>query len=258
MEESLKKLIDKYYDRRLTRGFIEEAFDILISHYKDLESYISDFQTIFYYEDNLGRYDLQTRVLSVNVSNLCETIIEPTIKNRKLLSLEVLRHELEHVKQIQTLWEGEESFEKYLLTCAFQFYCIQKKILNGNQDPKYIWNLAFMKKDNYDLDPSERLAEIRAFEFVLPLLDKDRDKGDLEVLKKELWKQYCKGYFMRNQFLPPPTYEFLSKIGLDTECEILRKRVVDNHYDSRTRFIYGLPMEMEEIEKEKELILRKC
>ena len=257
MEESLKKLIEKHYDRFLTRGFIQEAFDIFISYYKDLEKYISDFQLIFYYEDNLGRYDLQTRVLSVNVSNLCETIIEPNIKNRKLLSLEVLRHELEHVKQIKTLWEGEENFEKYLLTCAFQFYCIQEKISNGNRDPKYIWNLAFLKKDNYDLDPSERLAEIRAFEFILSLLDKARDKEDTGALKKALWKQYCKGYFMRDQFLPPPTYEFLSKVGLDRECEILQKRVEDSHYDSHTRFIYGLPMEMEEIEKEKELVLQK-
>ncbi|MBQ6135043.1 MAG: hypothetical protein IJI60_01860 [Bacilli bacterium] len=257
MEEALKKLIEKYYDRFLTRGFIQEAFDILISYYKDLEDYISDFQLIFYYEDNLGRYDLQTRVLSVNVGNLCETIIEPSIKNRKLLSLEVLRHELEHVKQIKTLWEGEESLEKYLLTCAFQFYCLRENISKNNKDSQYIKNLAFLKKDNYDLDPSERLAEIRAFEFVLPLLDKARDRNDLETLKKALWKQYCKGYFMRDQFLPSPTYEFLLNIGLCKECEVLQEMVEKYHYYPHTRFVYGLPMEPEEVEKEKAFVLRK-
>ena len=89
------------------------------------------------------------------------------------------------------------------------------------------------------------------------MLDETRDKRDLEVLEEALWRQYRKGYFMRNQFLPPPTYQFLSNVGLFHEREVLQKIVEDAGYDSHTRFVYGFFMEMGEIEREKTYILQK-
>lgn len=259
MEEEFKQLFIKHQDRGPNRDFICHAFDLLLKENPSLEDYISDFQVHYYFEHNIGSYNLKTRVLSVNIQNLYERIIDYRVENRKVLAVEVIQHELNHVRQIQKLYEGEEDLEKFILSCSFKSFCLEHGLIHDVEanSNNHIEKLNLLRSDNYDINPSERLAELNAWKYVISLLGKIGNKNDLETAREMLIRTYQNGYQKGKHLLYPPTYQFLINLELFQEYEELKERVFKNQYDSQTRFTYGFNVTQEEIENENKILIKQ-
>ncbi len=104
-------------------------------------------------------------------------------------------------------------------------------------------------KANYETDPGERLAEIKAWKYMVNLLKNQRTSDDLLKARTMLYASYIRGYKDNRYYLDPPTYEFLLKTGMFYPFNWLKNRVEKKDYSFETRITYGLPITKEEYDE---------
>lgn len=243
MYKEIYKLWKENKGQELSDDFIEIAFNIISEHYglyfyaKDLE--IGDTR------GSLGEYDKENRVVIINKDNILRAGPKNGLQmniDKKLLTLEVLRHELEHAKHLQKLYEQKNDIESRILGYSLRNYALN----HGLATPKSFYELDsyFLmekKQDNYGIDPAERLAEVRGWKFIINLIKNSRTSEDLIYARNMLYYSYMKGY-IRNGFYRNPTYDFLINMGMTDEYKELDKLVGESHYSFDTRLTYGLPL----------------
>ena len=251
MNSELYRLLMEYDG--LDDDFINRAFEIIMKEEKGLEPFVLDFDIKVEDNPRLGSYNNETRQILVNPENIKEF---PDVSNKKLLALNVLRHEIEHARNLQRLYEFRSDIESTVVKYSLMEYAIDHRMAPITSfDQIDAFGMAYRKIENYQIDPGERLADIKAWRYLVNLLKNQRRTDDLLEARKQLYYAYIRGYVSNGWYLNAPTYEYLLKMGLYHEYYLFKKRVEEKQYVLDTRLMCGLPLVYgDEYDKE---ILRK-
>ena len=245
MKEELNQLLDANKNMGPQSKFLERAFDIMMNDDPSLIPYVLDFQIHYFYETAIGSYNNEQRILSINIMNLYGKCFEPRIRDRKILALQVLKHELEHARQLQMLHDSRQDIETQIVHASLRGFALKNGLVekkeNSNND---IESIKYLKNDNYYLDPCERLAEIKAWKFVAQLLRGNHHSEELKVVKESLDSVYEDGYRQTDNMCP--TYQFLYNLQLFEDLDTIKKLANQRKYNYQSRLLYGLPISDEE------------
>ena len=239
MNSKLYKLLMEY--RGLDDNFINQAFDIIMEDEESLEPFVNDFLIVNNQGNSLGSYDYNDGIITVNK----KAILNSDVYNKKIEALKIIRHELEHVRSIQRLHECRDDIESTVIRYSLKDYATEHGLDSWDPFDKNDYFSLFYRgrrSDNYELDPGERIAEIKACKYVVNLLKNQRNTPDLLEARKQLYCAYMRGYKSNGWYLNPPTYEFLLNMGMYHEYYLFKKRVEERQYVFDTRLMYGLPL----------------
>lgn len=244
MYKQIGQLLKDTKGKPLDKEFISDAFDIMVSHDK-LDEYATGLN--FNDEECDGSYDNHDGIININIDRISSW--ETSEYCKRLNSLLILRHEIEHAKNMRTMimTEGIESTViRYSVMCLAP--ATDKKI--GFPKPILSSYLS-----TYDVDPDERIADIRAYKFMINLLKNKRNSVELLTTRERLYQAYIRGYSVKGDIITPPTYSYLLKSGL-FDHYIYFSDFISNRtqYSLDTRVLCGLPITKEE--KEVELLLK--
>ena len=249
MNKRLYRLLMEYKDRELDDNFIYTGFDTIMSDEDDdLFNFVDDF-TIDNDMDEYGTYEHSSGLITVNKKKI---IHEPPIKrcyNDRVYALEVIRHEIEHARNIQRLHESRDDIESTVLRYALVDYCMQNGLLPCNIEESFIQLCRILKKKmNYLYNPDERIADIKAWKYIVNLLKNQRTSDDLLFARSMLLYAYRRGYEDNRYYIDAPTYTYLLNTDMFREFYLLRKRVDKKDYCLDTRLLCGLPVTYGELE----------
>ena len=239
MNSELYKLLMTYDG--LDDEFINRAFEIIMEDEEELEDFIKDFDIVNDNEDVMGSYYFNDRRIVVNKDSILTG--RNDIRNKKLLALKVLRHEIEHARNLKTLYEGRDDIESVIVRYGLENYARCNGLYPftsfSQLDP---FLAAFRRIENYPLNPGDRIANIRAWKYMVNLLKNQRKTEDLLTARANLYFAYTQGYNSNGWYLNPPTYEYLLNMRMMDEYRYLKKRVEEKQYVFGTRLQYGLPL----------------
>ena len=229
----------------LDNNYIYNIFDEMIAKEPELMPYVNDFIITEEPGMALGVYSNEDRHIKIN-----KELIEKQECNSQLLTIEVIRHELEHARNLKTLYEGRDDIESTIVGYSLRHFAMAHNIdKNPNLDNLDELFIAINTRLNYEIDPGERLAEIKAWKYIVNLLKNQRTSMDLLIARSMLYYSYIRGYNDNGYYLYSPTYEFLLKTGMLHDHYWLKNRVNKNDYCFNTRITYGLPITYPEYEK---------
>ena len=238
MSDKIYDLYKTYRNQPLDDKFIYQAFEIMLEKEKGLIPYIDDFRVIDTEFNALGTYSNEDRLIKINKSLIAKQSIQSQI-----YALHVIRHELEHARNLKTLYEGRRDIESLAVYYSLRSYAMEHNMdYFPNLDHLYKDFLEISTKINYETDPGERLAEIKACKYIVNLLKNQRNTEDLLVARSMLYYSYIRGYKDNRYYLDPPTYEFLIKTGMYHNFNWLKEQVNKKDYSFETRITYGLPI----------------
>lgn len=233
--------------RNLDDDFINIAFELFMLEDRSLEDYIRDFKIVDVNSRNLGTYSNEDREICVNKNNILH---DKSIKNKKLLALETIRHEIEHARNLKRLYECRNDIESMIVKFSLLDYAIDHGLARVSSfDQVDPFTMAMRKADNYEIDPGERLVEIKAWKYMVNLLKNQRTSEDLLIARSMLFYSYIRGYKNNGYYLDPPTYQYLLNTGLYHEFYIFKKTVERTGYSLDTRLNCGLPITEGEYDK---------
>jgi hypothetical protein len=244
MNKYLYALLKEYDDKELDDEFIYRAFEIMMDDDKLLKLYIREMHVVSHDSKNLGTYSNEDHLITINKKNIVE---KGDISNKKILALEVLRHEIEHARQLHKLCLGRDDIESKVLGYSLADFALDHGLRTFSyiDQPSPILLHAY-KVMNYVIDPGERLAEIRAWKFLVNLLKNQRKTQDLLEARSMLYYSYVRGYKDNGIYLDAPTYQFIQALGLYHEFYLFKKRVDERKYCFDSRLTYGLPIKYDE------------
>ena len=253
---NLYQLYMEYKDKDVDDIFINQAFELILKKDLELKPFIHNFKVVHMDDMNLGSYSNEDREICVNIDQILTA--DTGVKNKKLLAVEVIRHEMEHARNLQTLFKGRKDIESTIVGFSLKEYASEHG-LDGydyyDKDDFYILMGRLKKASNYLIDPGERLADIRAWKYIVNLLKNQRISDDLLVARSMLYYSYIRGYQHNRDYLDAPTYLYLIKMGMYHQYYLFKKRVEEQkNYSFETRLTYGLPLTEKEYDKS---ILRK-
>ena len=246
MADKMYKLYQEQKKEPLTDEFIEKAFDIMMEDESELIPYIQDFRIRDFSEKLLGVYCNEDRSIHINKKAISKQPINP-----QLIALHVLKHELEHARNLKSLYEGRKDIESTLVYYSLRSYAMEHDLdYEPNLDNLYPRFLAFNTKLNYEFDPGERIADIKSCKYLVNLLKNQKDTDELLISRGLLYYAYTRGYKDNRYYLDSPTYEFLLKTGMFHDHYWLKNRVEKKDYNFDTRITYGLPITQQEYDHE--------
>lgn len=242
MANKIYELFQEYKKEPLKDEFIEKAFDIMMDDEDDLLPYVKDFQIRNFSEKLLGVYSNEDCSIHIN----SEVIARQKI-NAQLLALHVLRHELEHARNLKKLYDGKKDIESTLIYYSLRAYAMDHGLnYEPNLDNLCAKHLYYDTKLCYDSDPGEKIADIKACKYLVNLLKNQEDTDELLIARGMLYYAYVRGYKDNGYYLDPPTYEFLLRTGMYHSYYWMKNRVEKNDYCFDTRINYGLPISYSE------------
>ena len=106
MSDRVYELYQYNVGEELTESFLQDAFDELLAQEPELKDYAQDFR-VGYASKDLGNYVFEDRLIKVSKP----LIIKKCPQNPHLLGIEVIRHELEHARDLQTLEQRRKDIE---------------------------------------------------------------------------------------------------------------------------------------------------
>ena len=250
----MKRLYELITDTRIKFGeqFLNEAFELMLMEDEDLKRYINDFQ-VNYSLETIGSYNNDERKIRVNPYRITQ-LADAVYSTAKIQSISTIKHEMEHASNLRRMYEGGFDIESIIVRYSLVDYLARNNIKNGiflEEDAGY---LAYKRKENYVVDPGERLADIKAEKYVVNLLKNQRRTIELLIAKSKLYFAYVRGYTDNGVYLDAPTYTFLLNMGMFREFYLLKRRVDSQQYKLDTRVCLGLPLTYEEKD---EVILRR-
>ena len=250
MNSRIYRLLVENQGREIDDAFIDEAFEIMMSDDSSLLPFINDFKIVDKpEEDSLGTYNPFEKKMTINKINILNPKICKDVPNKRMLVLETLRHEIEHARNTQRLHQCRSDIESMIIRLSMKDYALENGLDRMDPfDKEDFFSLMYRarKKEHYLIDPEERLADIRAWNYLVNLLKNQRTTADLLVARKMLYFAFCRGY-IEGYYLDPPTYQFLLKMGMYHRFYLLKKHVEElEHYSFETRLMYGLPLTKEE------------
>ncbi len=240
-------LYKEYKDKPLDDYFIESAFQRMMEKETELVPYINGFKIESLTKSTLGGYNPVTKIVTIDKSNIEEST---TKREQVIQTLEVLKHEIEHARNMKKYAEGKEDIESTVIRYALKDYEIMQRIQSKNRiDTLEFLSLCHHIKENYNRNPSERLARIKAWKYVVNLLKNQRRTPDLLVARTNLFYAYARGYEDNRYYLDAPTIQFLLNTRQFEDLYRLRKRIDSKDYSFETRITYGLPITSQEYDK---------
>ncbi len=239
MNSELYKLLMTY--EGLDDEFIYRAYEIIMGDEEGLDPYISDFEVVNENDGSVASYNNYSKKITINTEGVLNS--RDDIKNKKILALKALRHEIEKAKNIRKVHEGIDDIETVLVRYGNIDYARANglyPITSFDQlDPTLS---AFRRYENYHLNPAERIADIRSWRYMVNLLKNQRRTEDLLTARRNLYYAYVQGYKNNGWYLNPPTYEYLLGMRMLDEYYSLKKRVEERQYVFDTRLLLGLPL----------------
>lgn len=253
-----KPLYEMFMDEKntpLKESYIRDSFELMIGEEPSLKPYIEDFRVVKSIDRVLGTYSKDNRMIKIN-----KECLDSIDGNKQLMALKAVRREIEHARNLKTLLEGRDDIESLVVGYSLRDYAMKEGISTSpNLDRIYPDFLTISKNMNQETDPAERLADIKAWKFLVNFLKNQRRTDDLLTARTMLYYSYIRGYKDNRYYLDAPTYEFLLKTGMHHEHYWLKNRVEKKDYSFDTRLTYGLPITYPEYEEKvlKKVLLQK-
>ncbi len=248
MRTKIYDLYTENIENSIDENYLNEAFQIMISKEKDLLPYVNDFKIAENKLDAIGTYSVDEKEITIDLNKINNNAAN-NLANQALIGLEVIRHELEHARNLKKLFEGKDDIESFVIKCSLKDYAVR-----NNMD--YSWDydlgetalLSMRINDNYEKNPGERIAEIKAWKYMVNLLKNRPYTDDLLVARSMLYYSYIRGYENPN-YLDAPTLSFLLEAELFHDLLFLKRRIDKKNYNLDTRLLCGLPINNEEYDK---------
>ncbi len=246
MANEVYKLYQYYQGEELSCLYLYSVLEELLKESPELKPYLNDFDISSKSKD-LGNYHFGRRVIKVNLP-----LIEKCMpKHPQLLAIEVIKHELEHARDLKTLEEGKDDIESLIVQYGLRYFAMRhgldRLIDFADLDP------SFLEKEtiaNYRINPEERMVAIRGWKYVVNIFKNAKDSDELRIARNRLLKQYQRGYTKKPFYVEAPTLEFLLKTGMFQQYIMLLDRIYDKNYKFDTRLLYGLPITEKEFDTE--------
>ncbi len=253
---NLYQLFMEYQGKGLDDDFINQAFELILKKEEGLKPFIRNFKIVSTDEMSFGTYSNEDREICIHPNVILS--VNNGIQNKKLLALRVIRHEMEHARNLQTLYKEKSDIESAIVGFSLKRYAVEHGLdVYDYYDKNEFFALMerFKKIENYWIDPGDRLADIRAWKYMVNLLKNQRTSDDLLVARSMLYYAYIRGYQNNRYYIDAPTYQYLLRMGMYHEHYLFKKRVEEQKdYSFETRLTYGLPLTEKEYDKS---ILRK-
>ena len=253
MRTELYELYDRNLGRKLEECFINEAYELMLKKEDSLDQYINDFKIENNEPNNvLGKYLYEDKEIVIYPQSIINSN-NPEYKNKQLAALETIRHEIEHARNLKTIEEGRKDIESKVLRSSLKDYVIDHNIdysLDYGKDD--LISLRMKIVENYETNPGERIAEIKAWKYLVNLLKNKRKTEDLLIARSMLYYSYIRGYRNNKYHLESPTFDFLLKTGMFHDLLFLKRDFEKKDYCFNTRIMYGLPISYNE-QKDKAL-----
>ena len=246
------KIYDHYMknnDKDIDNNFLNKSFQLMIENEKELAPYINDFKLLSNDLDALGTYSIEDREITIDVDKI-NNHNASIITNKALIGIEVIRHEMEHARNLKRLLEGRDDIESFVVKCALKDYAIRH-----NLDYSYDYDLgetsllSMRIHDNYDTNPGERIAEIKAWKYLVNLLKNRPHTNDLLTARSMLFYSYIRGY-EKDNYLDAPTLSFLLETEMFHDLLFLKRKNDKKKYSLDTRLLCGLPITQNEYDNE--------
>lgn len=239
----------KMYELYMSDAQIDEAFFIeALTYMLEKEPFLKDYiKDILFTEEetkSLSEYSKDERKIYIHPN-----VLVGRIGNTKMIPLLILRHELEHARNLRTLLAGEKDIESIVIACANRDYLYRHDMLERIPRLDKYDQSSFLsnKVDNYKYNPDERLANIRAWKYLVNLLKNQRKSDELLTARLNLTHAYKRGYDLSRNHIISPTYRFLQRTKLLSDLYRMKYRVEDKDYCFDTRLMYGLPLSEDEV-----------
>ena len=168
-----KELLDLLLnnDIKINKNFINNIINIVIYN-NDIGNYVDKPITFISKKtsDNLSlaSYDVETRKIKINLFNTQQVLISVKKNNMDNTNIEIIKklfiiknilHEVEHAKQLKKAKEGPFDDESKIIRTTFEI---------GKEKGPLIYLLY------YDINPVERLADIRACGKIVNILKQEK------------------------------------------------------------------------------------
>ncbi len=257
MSSPMYELYLTYKEKGIDDDFINQAYELMAKKEPDVASFVSDFRLEPDGEENVASYSMEERIIRVD-RDLLQEYLDTQGKNDPITTLKLIRHEFEHARDLKTLHEGRDDIESAVIKIALKDYAIDHGFDSFDYLDKgafFMQSFPWKRKENRKTDPEERLADIRAWKYVVNLLKNQRNTKDLLVARTNLYYAFIRGYQENPYFLEAPTYRFMLNMGMYHQYYLFKKRVEERRdYSFNTRLMYGLPLRREEFDQQ---ILKK-
>lgn len=242
MANSLYELYLDYKDKDIDDEFIIKAYDYIVNKEQDLWPYIQGFSISNEDSSSFGLYSNENKTITINKKRINEN--EVIAKNT--LGLSVIKHEIEHAKNLKKLEELKEDIETKIILYSLRSYAIASGLDATKMDKMELVMLALNTKINHEIDPGERIAYIKSWKYVVNLLKNQNKTKELLDARTMLYSSYIRGYNNNRYYLECPTYSFLFETNQLEDLKLLRKRIAEENYSFDTRLLYGLPITYKE------------
>ncbi len=245
-------LYDMYMARRylpLTDDYINSVFEKIIEKDQEVLNYVNNFKIENTENGSLGTYSIEDKEIVIDKERIIHSNPGVAI-NKSLYALEVIYHELQHAKNLMKIDEGKDDIESTVLKYALKEYAIMNNLdFSRDYELDELGLLRARIKDNYETNPGERIAEIKAWKELVNLLKNQRNTRDLLAVRTMLFYSYIRGYHDNNYYIDAPTLDFLLNTEQFHDLKILKRRLKSKQYNLDTRLLCGLPITYEEYDK---------
>ncbi|GEM_PF-5148232 len=194
---------------------------------------------------------------------------------RNLVIVQTLFHEIEHMEQYRKVKSDLLDFESNLLRLCYGptlYYEIHQSEVTSFDYTTIASILSYFEFEAiyYIEDPRERMAQIRSYQYILEIIRSFyKEESDLyQYEQNELNFEKLQGYKMIGNNLVAPTVDFLNNMKKETAltyfdtyacCEKMLDQTLDpsfaNENTLEKRLLLGLPIQLEEYDKEQQKLL---
>lgn len=244
MKDKIYRLYQENKNKEIDQNFLYKVLEEMLFKEKELIPYVKDCLVVEEKEPHLGNYSCTQKNITLNLEKINKS------PKANILGIETVRHELEHARNMMILEKGHRDIESLIINYSLKDYALKNDLdIFHNINQLNILSLQHAIKNNYSIDPGERLVEIKAWRYMVNLLKNQRRSEDLLISRSYLMYSYMRGYQENDYYREIPTYQFLLNTRMFYELYWLEKQVKEKDYCLNTRLTYGLPITEEEYDK---------
>ena len=247
MGKSIYELYQESDRKTVKDSYLMDVFDALIE--EGLLPYVEDLQISNEESDSFGKYSYDSRIITINKKTIEDNLRETPFP-ASLQAIETIKNGIEHARNYKTLEDGREDIESTVISHALKDFAIEKGLVAPSaRDVMEPFYLRYKIRENIETNPGDRMAQIRAWKYMVNLLKNQRRSSELLNARAMLYHSYNRGYKDNRYYLEAPTLRFLMDTRMLEEYYHLKRRIEREDYSFDTRLLCGLPISKEEHEK---------
>ncbi len=263
MNDELLDLLDNYCSngKLVDNHFVNQVF-VIINKYRSLGKYLE----AVYVTNKKSEYLAIDKTINISLIDVMKALrsIAKILDNEdyvylfNVVVLETIFHELEHVYQEELKFSDDESIERTLIVLSDPIIMLNGLISNPNliNGIKMRIRLKRYKRfydHHHNLAPHERLANLKAYQGTISLLEEYNCENDgiklfYDMTSELINRQLINGYKLVGDITNSPSLDFLSKMK-----NTPNKYIIDNSpclHDlevlPETRLLCGLKLSKDE------------